>query len=94
MKLNYTEEEIEKLFKQSCWSKNDIRLLIRDWYKLKAIKPNVKCSDLLAAIDEIRDICENTDELEANYTDEQARNCDQALCDIIGICRAVKNDKS
>ena len=54
----------------------------------------ISLSDLLAAIDEIRDICENTDELGTNYSDEQARNCDQALCDIIGICRQIQGDRT
>ena len=42
--------------------------------------------DLLNAINEIKEICYNTNELGSNFTDKEAMDCDEALTDIFQIC--------
>lgn len=39
-----------------------------------------------SALNEIRDICNNTNELNLNFTTQEARDCDNALSEILIIC--------
>lgn len=43
----------------------------------------------VSALVDILNICENTEELSANYTYSDAKNCDNALTEIQTICNDV-----